>query len=87
MVSLLNDRGTFSLDPCDSLHDIAQAAAAARVPHFAGATAGRDMVSHPLRSVAPTRLCELASHRCLILVEAITDPARAGGLLLPEGHT
>jgi hypothetical protein len=84
---LLNDRGTFGLDPCDSLHDIAKAAGAARVPHFAGAATGRDMVSDPLRSVAPTRLYELPSHRRLILVEAVTDPARAGGLLLPDRHT
>jgi len=84
---LLNDRTTFGLDPCDGLHHIAQAARAARVPHFTGAAAGRDMVSDPLRSVAPTCRYELPSHRRLILVEAITDPARAGGLLLPDRHS
>src|SRR5438876_778894 len=83
----LKDGGAFGLDPCDDFHDIAQAAGPARVPHFAGAAAGGDMVPHSQRGVTPTRLGELKCHGRLILVEAITDHARAGGLLLPDGHT
>jgi hypothetical protein len=77
-IALLDLRETTGLKTRDGLHEIAQAACAAWVPHLAGATIGGDMVADPLNRATQARLDQLAQHRCLVLIKAIANSSMAG---------
>jgi len=66
------------------LNDVAEATRPLRVPDFAGAATGGDVVPHPLSGLRGARLFDFGSNVRFILVEAVADHTCARGFLLPN---